>query len=180
MGSSIWWGQHRWLVVRGGKNPAYQPSGADGGCLRYEDPFEREAQHPCPSEDGQYSSYLVPQPYGRDEIVELVTQGVRTVAVVPSTRDHPVGRASAGSTEHGSGHRISHSEVIGRMEAGLRSINQSHAGSRNLLDRPVRIQAEQSATQIYELETRPIFSEHKRIADALAEREKLCLPPPLP
>ena len=169
--------QHRGVMVGRRTIPAYQPSGTDGRGLCNKDLFERETQHSCPPEDGQYSSYLVYQPHGRNEISESVTQGMRTMAMVPSTWDHPVGRASTRSNEHCSGHGISHSEVISRVETQSRSVQQDHASTRILLDRSVCIQTEQSAPQVHELAPRPIRSRHGRTTDALVERESYAFPP---
>ena len=168
--------QHRGVMVGRRTIPAYQPSGTDGRGLCNKDLFERETQHLCPPEDGQYSSYLVYQPHGRNEISESVTQGMRTMAMVPSTWDHPVGRASTRSNEHCSGHRISHSVVISRVETQSRSVHQDHANTRILLDRSVCIQTEQSAPQVHELAPRPIRSRHRCTTDALVERERLRFP----
>ena len=164
------------MVKRGAEAP-HQLPGTAGGIPSLQMLFQRQTEHPCPSEDGQHLSNSLHQQDGRDGVpnTEQIKQGI--LALVHGERYLGSSSAPGRCPELHSRRRVQSDEGQNRLDALPKEFPDHQPSMGTTGSGPLCLMTLDPTPNLCELETRPRSNGHGCFHRNLDGAEGICQPP---
>ena len=166
------------LVLRG-ETVAYQLPGSVGSLPCSKMLCQRQEEHYCATQNGQHHSSHICEQAGWNSVPQTEHHSQGTMALVHEQRHYSGCRTSARSPQYNCGPRIPSNEGLVRLDVESQDLQEDPTEMGSTRSGHVRIQTDNSAEKVLQLEARPRSRSSECLQPELEQPtgEGLCQPP---